>query len=376
MLKWLLRIVGAAVALIAAGLVWLKLTHGRGEPYPDLSGPPVVAAERISEEIEAPFPPGMVTAAPDGRIFYTLHMMHKPERFTAATLFEWRDGAGVPFPTREIQPEFYGAMGLSIDRQDRLWVITPGALEGERTRLLAVDMVSGAIVLDHRFAEGEAGFAQDLRVAPDGKTVYLADTGLFRFADASLIVFDVETRTARTILKGHPSVAPQNWVIRRPDGAPHRLALGLVTFTAGVNGIALSEDGEQIYFAAMSHDSLYRVPTEALRDPEMTDEAIAEALVLVGKKPLSDGIARSADGSILITDIENGGLAEMAPDGTLRTLTKDPAVDWANSVAVAPDGAIWFTDGRITDLIDQFAQPSDEATMRDRGPYAIYRIAP
>ena len=61
---------------------------------------------------------------------------------------------------------------------------------------------------------------------------------------------------------------------------------------------------------------------------------------------------------------------------SLTTLTKDIAVDWADSVTVAPDGTIWFTDSRLTDLIDQFARPSAQEGMRDKSPYAIYKIEP
>lgn len=376
MLKWLLKVAGAAIALLIGFLVWFKLTYGMGEPYPDLSGAPSVPPGRVSAPIQTPFPPGMVAASPDGRIFYTLHMLHKPERFSNATVFEWVDGKGAPFPNLDLQKEFHGAMGVTADRQGRLWVIKPGALEGKRTRLMGLDRDTGAIVVDHTFAEGEAGFAQDLRVSPDGKTVYLADTGLFRFTEAGLIIFDIETETARTVLSGHPSVAPQNWLMRKTNGEPYRLALGLLTFTVGVDGIALTPDGAWLYYAAMSHDSVYRVPTQALLDPSLSDETIAAQIEFVGEKPMSDGVELLPDGRLLITDVENGGLAALAPDGSLTTLTKDPRVDWADSVTVAPDGAIWFTDSRLTDLIDQFAQPADEKTMRERGPYAIYRIAP
>jgi len=91
---------------------------------------------------------------------------------------------------------------------------------------------------------------------------------------------------------------------------------------------------------------------------------------------MSDGIALLPDNSVLLTDVENGGLAILAPDGSLTTLTKSMDVDWADSVNIAPDGGIWFTDSRLTDLIDQFARPSDDHTMLERGPYAIYHIPP
>lgn len=322
--KWIGRGALVIVGLLAVFLIGFKLLYGGGEPYPDISGQPTIAAERVSAPIQLPFPPGMVAASPEGRIFYTYHMLHRPERFTDATVFEWVDGRGVPFPSQEIQPELHGAMGITVDRQGRLWIIKPGALDGVQTRLIAVDMASGEIVVDHFFADGEAGFAQDMRVTPDGRSVILADTGLFRFTTPSFIVFDVDSQSARTVLAGHPSVSPQDWVMRKTNGEPYRLAFGLLTFVVGVDGLALTGDGEWLYYATMSHDSAYRVPTAALLDEKLSDEGIAEQIEFVGNKPMSDGIELLPNGDIVITDVENGGLAIMTNEGELTTLTKDP----------------------------------------------------
>ena len=126
----------------------------------------------------------------------------------------------------------------------------------------------------------------------------------------------------------------------------------------------------------MSHDSVYRVPTGVLSDPSLNDTEIASHIEFLGTKPLSDGIELTNAGDLLITDVENGGLAALSPDGELTTLTKSDRVDWADSVTVAPDGSYWFTDSRLTQLIDQFAQPADEETIRAMGPYPLYRVVP
>jgi len=375
-----MRFIGRAVLLLlllfVGVVVGFRLMYGGGVPYPDVSTAPTIPADRIDTPIEVELPTGMVTASPDGRVFYTYHMLHMPERHSMATIFEWVDGQGVPFPSLDLQPKFVGAMGITVDRQGRMWIVKPGALAGKPTELLAVDINTGALLLEHIFSEDEAGFAQDMRVSPDGRTVYLADTGLFRFSEANLIVFNVETQRARTVLKGHPTVSPQNWVLRKTNGDPYKLAFGLLTFAVGVDGVALTSDGEWLYYATMSHDSAYRIPTAALLDETMTDVALAKEIEFIGKKPMSDGIELLPDNTLLITDVENGGLAALSPDGKLSTLTKDASVDWADSVTVAPNGDIWFTDSRLTDLIDQFAQPADIGTMVTKGPYKIHRIRP
>lgn len=131
---------------------------------------------------------------------------------------------------------------MTVDRQNRLWLIEPAGLDHEQTRLSAIDLASGERVFEHCFAKGEATFAQDPRVSPDGRTVVMADTGLFRFTPPGLLVFDVTTKRLLTRLASHPSLRPQNWVMRTAK-APHRLGYGLVTFAVGVDGLEISRDG-------------------------------------------------------------------------------------------------------------------------------------
>ena len=55
--------------------------------------------------------------------------------------------------------------------------------------------------------------------------------------------------------------------------------------------------------------------------------------------------------------------------GTLKTLVQSPNVDWADSVAVAPVGDIWFTDSALTLLLDQFGNPPTRDEIDAAAPY-------
>jgi sugar lactone lactonase YvrE len=370
-------ILGALVALLAVGLGAVKLRYGGGEPYPDVSTPPLVPEGALETLVTLDFPPGNVAVAPDGRIFLSYHPFAQAHRFSGATVFELTGQQLRPFPSPEWQARYQGTFGMTADAQGRLWFIEPRGLDHERTRLLAFDLRTGALAFEHWFPEGEAQFTQDLRVSPDGNTVYLADTGLFRFTPANLIVFDVPAKTYRKVLAGDPSTQPQGWIIRTPFG-PHRLGYGLVTFSVGMDGIALSADGEWLYYGAMSHERLYKVPTQALRDGALSGADLAARVVPVGPKPLSDGIALDPAGNVLITDIEHGGIARLPADGKgpLATLVRSPAVIWADGVAVAPDGAILFTDSAIPAYVDQLARPPTREKLKAAGPYHVYRFKP
>jgi sugar lactone lactonase YvrE len=365
-------VIGAA-AFLAALAVVVRVRYGSGEPYPDRSTAPVVPDGSLEVAISLDYPPGNVAIADDGRVFFCYHPFAQAHRFTPATVFELVDGAPRPFPDAAFQARYQGVFGMTVDRQRRLWFIEPAGLDHERTRLLAFDLGSSKQVFEYWFPPGAARFAQDLRVAPDGKTVYLADTGLFRFTAPGLIVFDVGAQTYRTVLTDSPTTRPQDWVIHTPFG-PHKLAFGLITFAVGIDGIALSADGAWLYYGAMSHGRLFKVPTAVLADGALAPGGIERAIVAVGDKPLSDGIAMDRDGSVLLTDIEHGGIAGLDAAGKLTTLVKSPRVIWADGVVVAPDGAIVFTDSAIPAYVDQLARPPSQAKLAAARPYHIFRF--
>ncbi|MEL6830853.1 MAG: L-dopachrome tautomerase-related protein [Pseudomonadota bacterium] len=360
----------AALGLVGAALIAVKLIYGGGQPHPDVSTAPL--RDDLEVAIELPFPPGMVAAGPNGEIFYTYHPFHAPQDHTDALLFGWEDGRSIPIG-EGLGERLHGVFGITVDTRGWVWAVRPGAMEGRPTEVLAIDQTSGTIEFEFEFPDGMGGFAQDLRVSDDLRYVYLADTGLLRFTSASLIVLDTEARTARSVLVDHDSTAPQNWVMRRTDGSPYRLGYGLVTFQVGVDGLEITEDGEWLIYATMTHDSVYRVPTRLLNDPAITAEVLEASVELIGPGPMSDGIALDADGAVILTDVENGGLMRLS-DGRLETLVRDGAVDWADSVTVAPNGDIWFTDSALTLLLDHFGNPPSREDIEAAAPYAIYRL--
>jgi sugar lactone lactonase YvrE len=255
-------------------------------------------------------------------------------------------------------------------RQNRLWVIDPGGHGFGTPKLVAFDIDTGAVVHEHAFADDIApwgSFLQDLQIDPAGRFVYIADVGFWPTRPA-LIVYDSTTRTARRLLDRHPSVMPQNLLIRTPIRDMSYFG-GLLEMKTGVDGIALSRDGAWLSYAAMNHDTLYRVPTALLTDPGASPEAIAAAVEAVGPKPLSDGLSIADDGTVFITDVEHGAVMALAPDGTLSTVVRDPRIRWADGLSFGPDGWLYLADSAIPHLVPQSAEHHAA-----QAPHAIWRF--
>lgn len=373
------RIVGRSLGVLVLGVVVLllgvKCRYGRGEPYPSVATAPIVPKEKVSVLVELDLPPGNLARSRSGRVFFNTHPFVRSERFASAFLFELVDGVPRPYPDAATQRDLQFVFGMTVDREERLWLTSPATLDRKTTRIQAFDLATGKRVVDRELAPEVGRFAQDLRVAPDGRTLYLADTGAFRFTHASLLVVDLADWSVREVLGDHPSTQPQGWTIRTRTG-PYRIGWGLLSFVVGIDGIALSDDGQWLYYAAMSHDTLHRVPTAKLRDRSLPAAELAKAVEAVGKKPLSDGIAMAKDGSVLITDVENGGLARLTPDGTLKTLVQLEQVIWADGVVVSEGGEVMFTDSAIPAYIDPLLRPPSKARLDAGRPYRIYRFGP
>lgn len=369
---------GLALGLFVLFLVVLsgvRLVYGGGRVYPDTSTPPVLGPGHVETLVELDLPPGNVTRSRDGRIFFNLHPFGEPQRFTDTFVYELVDGVPRAYPDVALQPELLGTLGMTVDAQNRLWLIRAAGIEDRTTRLFGFDLSTNTPVVDYEFEEGTAPFAQDLRVSPDGRIVYLADTGIFRFTPPALIVFDIEARSARRVLEGHPALSPQDWVIQSIDG-PHTMGYGLVTFSVGVDGIAVSHDGAWLYFATMSHDTAYRIRTRDLNDASLSDAVLGGRIERVGPKPLSDGIAIDAENNLYLTDVEHGSIARLAPDGTLSTYVHDDRVVWADGIDLSPDGSMLFTDSAIPSYLDPFARPPSRERLARRAPHRIYRVTP
>ncbi len=375
MKKLILRSLAVLLTLIVAGLLFIKLQYGGGKLYPDVSTTALIPDSKVETLVSLDYPPGNVSVAGDGRIFFAYHPFAQVHRFNVPSVFELVAGVPKPFPNAEFQKRYQGVFGMTVDKQNRLWAIEPSGLDHEKSRLIAFDLQTNTQVFEYWFPAKEAQFAQDLRVTADGKTVFLADTGLFKFTSASVIVFDIASKSYRKLLSADSSTQPQDWMIRTKAGV-HQLGYDLVTFSVGVDGIELSRDGNWLYYGTMSHDQMYKVPTAALQDAKLSAPELAKQIIAVGRKPLSDGITVDANDNLLITDVENGGIARLSTKGELTTLTKSAKVVWADGIVMSPDGAVLFTDSAIPAYIDQLARPPSREKLQANAPYKIYTFRP
>lgn len=352
------------LAIVLAAIV--RIRYGGGEPYRDLSSNPAIAEDQLQEVLSYREPIGNVAVSASGRVFFTVHPESRPQ---GNKLLQYVSGASVPFPDLQSQRELFDTvLGVVIDRQNRLWTIDHGNHGLRPPRLLAFDLDTGELIHDRRFSEQLApigSFLQDLQVSPDGRTVVIADASIWRKSPA-LIVYNVDTSTARRVLEEHESVSPEAYVIRN-HGEEMKYAAGLATLRAGVDGIAI--DSDWLYFGALSGSALYRISLQTLIDPDFSNTDIAAAVERYSDKPLSDGMSIDTAGNVFITDIEHGAVIRVAENRQLDTLLRSQRIRWPDALSFGPDGWLYIADSSLRDVI--LRSPEH---IKSQGPYKIFRV--
>lgn len=254
----------------------------------------------------------------------------------------WNPEAGAP----GLSPHeyFYRVSCLRIDSTDFLWVLDSGVLEGssiepEAAKLVRIDLHSNSVVQVIPFPEAVTPVGtdlHDLQIDIQTGTAYVSDEGL-----GAIIVTDIATGESRRLLEGHPSLTSEG-VMLGMEGEAWRHQDG--TLVKGhVAGLALSPEGEYLYYQALSGKTLYRIKTALLRNPLAVDADLEGGIELVGRITAADALEFAPDGSLYLTDPAAGAIRRISPDHRLELLLQDPRLIWPSSLARGTDGALYVT---------------------------------
>jgi hypothetical protein len=237
-------------------------------------------------------------------------------------------------------------------------------------RLLAFDLDSGEVVHDHRLPAEIApagSFLQDLQISGDGRTIIIADASFWRKRPA-IIVYDVETATARRVLESHRSVSAEKFIIAH-EGNEMRFFGGLVALRGGIDGIALGP--EWLYYGALSGSLLHRVRLRDLRNNELPPAQLARRVEEYSAKPLSDGLSTDIEGNVYVTDVEHNALFVIGEERKPRTLLRSARIRWPDALSFGPDGWLYIADSALQEVV---LQPQEN--IEANSPYRIFRFRP
>ncbi|MGE0708929.1 MAG: L-dopachrome tautomerase-related protein [Planctomycetota bacterium] len=366
---------GASLILLALAASGCVFGPDPAKRNPELVGvAPLLSASALEVVVELPSPPGNLAVGSNGRVYFSFHPEAPPQPAKVCELLA--DGSYRPFPDagwqheREGQPCFVTPLALRADRQGRLWVLDHGDYGDERPSLTAFDLETRAVVHRFEFPKSAARWGSmlnDFAVDEERGWVYIADTGPYTF-DPALIVYDITKQVARRVLEDEECVQP----------ADHHLvvqgrfmkAFGL-PLQLGVDTIGLTADGETLFFAPLSGAKVYAVPTAALRDPALDEDALLAQVEVRGPKPATDGGIVDAHADFYLTAVEHDALAVLRSDGRLEKLVESKELlAWPDGLALSPDGQTLYAS--VSQLHHVIGQDPDE--LPRWRPYRIVSV--
>ena len=263
--------------------------------------------------------------------------------------FRNADPAGVS----KAASSFVCVQSVTVDAQNRLWVLDPAApgltfVVPGGPKLVCIDLATNTVVRTYRFDTSVApqgSYLNDIRFTADGRRAVITNSG----NPGSLVVFDVESGHARQVLAGHPSTQFEPNVTITVSGKPLQMLDGQPAHFAA-DGLLIDGQDRHVYWQATTGRTMYRAPLAALFDQALSPAQLAAKVERVGQTFVTDGYWYSHKSGMLLTSAETFSVTRMQPDGKFTTLVQDPRLFWPDSMAEGPDGAIYVTASHIPEM--------------------------
>ena len=353
---------------------------------------PIPAQQSIGDletvaEIHGAMPTGIAVST-SGRIFINYPRWGDDVQFTVAEIV---DGKPLAFPNTIWNQQgsvstqdkrIVSAQSVVIDPSgNHLWIVDTGSLRPHPIsyggpKLIQVSLennkVLRTILIEPKALTPET-YLNDVRFLFNSNMAsyaFISDSS----PDGGIIVVNLVTGESWRRLSGtsftrsDPSFVPvveaEVLMIREPGESAKR-------FNVGSDGIAVSADGETVFFRSLTSRHLYSVPTEALINRTIQEENLKKMVVDHGQVAgASDGLEADSSGGIFLTDYEHNAIHRFTGSiSTLKTLMYSPQAIWPDSLALADDGYLYFTANQLNRQ-SQFHQGIDKRIQ----PYMVFRI--
>jgi len=271
-------------------------------------------------------------------------------------------------PGQDGQNRWVCVQSVYVDNNSGLWVLDPAApmmktVKGNGAKLVKMNKTTNLPERSYSFMNvvPDTAYVNDVRVDVNKNYAYLSES-----KGGGIIVVDLASGEMRRVLSTHYSVKSDpnfKFIIDgrelMREGKPVKM---------NSDGIALTPDGNWIYYKPLTDDKLYRIRTEFLRDFGLSETELAAKVEDLGHFTTTDGMIFDRLGNLYLGDLQNYRIVKISPDHKMTTLIKDDRLIWPDSYSIA-DGYLYISCSQI------HKQPEYNNGMNKRSsPYTVYRM--
>lgn len=301
-----------------------------------------------------------VAKEPGGKLLVNYPKWSGPYRYAVVA-----DSPGKPY-AKDIK--WVCVQSVYFDDKGELWILDPAApklktIQGGGAKLVKMNKTNGTAERTYSFNGiiPDTAYMNDVRVDTKINYAYLTESKV-----GGIVVIDLTSGKTRRLLSNHPSTKSDPSFKYIIDG--HELMKDGKPAKFNSDGIALSPDGDWLYYKSITDDKLYRIRTQFLRDSSISDSVLGPRVQDLGHFASTDGMILDSKGNLYLGDPRTYSIIKISPDMKMTTLIKDERLIWPDSYSIA-DGYLYISCSQIHKQPDY-----NDGVNKRTSPYTVYRL--
>lgn len=316
-----------------------------------------------------------VGVSKNGRVFVTYPYWSNTYKYAVVEVMP--DGSSKPFPDAAMNSWKKGEDGTKkwvcvqtayVDADDYLYIVDPAApflskVQGNGTKVVKFDLKTNKPVQTYRFTGtvDDNSYINDIRVDTKKQIAYLTNSG-----EGGIVILDLKTGKSRQVLEADKFTLPDpnhKFII---DGKEFKKQGQPAKFNS--DGIALTPDGDWLYYKTINDKILYRIKTSALLNLKLTKQQLSGSVQNLGEVVNTDGMIFDPQGTLYLGDIVNYRMVKLTPELKASVWFKSPLLIWPDTYSIA-NGYLYITTSQINKQPDY----NNEVNKRT-SPYVLYKV--
>jgi sugar lactone lactonase YvrE len=327
-----------------------------------------------------------VAISPDGRLFTNYPLWSDINKYAVVEIDgkvsdpktgdQWMDKA--PYPNLYMnsfkisdgdKDKWVCVQAVVTDDDNNLWVVDPASpkmagVYNNSHKLVKINLNNNTVERTWLFAgiTDAQSYINDVQIDNQQQYAYLTNS-----SEGGIVVVNLASGDSRQVLHDHYSTQSDPNFKFIIDG--HELMKNGQPVKINSDGIALTPDGEWLYYKPLTDDKLYRIRTEYLRDVTMSSAQLGSKVEDLGHFATTDGMIFDQKGNLYMGDMRHNSILRITPDLKMETLIVDANLIWPDSYSISKDGWLYISCSQLQ------KQPEyNEGVNKRTDPYAIYKL--